>query len=180
MSGGRFWLVSAGAGVLTLLAAVVAVVAGTALLQVRASAPEALAASGELVVDDPALTGSRPVLVYAPESSGGRDVSAADLGCVVLKPSGEQRSRMDDFLDPDLTVGGTTYQALVSSPDVLSGDTVRCDGPAAASVDGLAVGVGSGGSRTGGVVAIGFGVLAAGAGLVFLVVGLVLRRSSRP
>lgn len=179
MSRGRFWLVSTGGGVLALVAAVVAVLVGTALLQVEAGTPEPLPASGELVVEDPALTGSRPVLVYAPAASGGRDVAAADLGCVVLDPEGEQRSRMDDFLDPDLSVDGVTYEALVSSGDVLSGDTVRCDGPAATTVDGLAVGVGTGGSRTGGVVAIGFGVLAAGAGLVFLVVGLVLRRSSR-
>ncbi len=175
---GRFWLVATGGGVLALLAAVVAVVVGAGLLQVQPSAPEPLPAAG-LVVDDPALTGSRPVLVYAPEGSGGRDVAAADLGCVVLEPSGEQRSRMDDFLDPDLTAGGTTYQALVSSGDVLAGDSVRCDGPAAGQVDGLAVGVGAGGSRTGGVVAVGFGVLAAAAGVAFLVVGLARRRASR-
>lgn len=179
MRGVPFWLVSTGGGVLALVAAVVAVLAGTTLLQVQATAPEPLPAAGSVVVEDPALTGSRPVLVYAPVGTGAGDVAAADLGCVVLDPSGAQRSRMDDFLDPDLTVDGTTYEALVSSGDVLSGDSVSCDGPAAAGVDGLAVGVGTGGSRTGGVVALGFGVLAAGAGLVFLVVGLVLRRSSR-
>lgn len=177
---GRFWLVATGGGVLALVGALVAVVVGVGLLQVRASAPEPLPASGELVVEDPALRGSRPVLVYAPESAGAREVEAADLGCVVLEPSGEERSRMDDFVDPDITVDGTTYQALVSSGDVLSGDTVRCDGPAAGQVEGLAVGVGTGGLRTGGLVAVGFGVLAAVAGLGFLVVGLVLRRSSRP
>jgi len=179
VSGPGFWLLSVAAGVLAMVAAVVSVLAGVSLVQVRPGAPEPLPASGELVLDDPALRGNRPVLVYAPETSVAREVAAADLGCVVLAPSGEQRSRMDDFVDPDLTVGATTYQALASSPDVLSGDTVRCDGPAAATVDGLAVGVGSGGSRTGGVVAIGFGLLAAGAGAGFVLAGLVLRRSSR-
>ena len=174
---GRFGRLAVAGGVLALLGAVVFLVVGVGLLQVRASAPEPLPASGELVVEDPALQGSRPVLVYAPEASGGRDVAAGDLGCVVLRPSGEERSRMADFLDPDVTVGGTTYQALVSTGDVLSGDTVRCDGPAAAEVDGLAVGVGTGGSRTGGFVSLGFAVLAAVAGTGFLVVGLVLRRS---
>jgi len=180
VSGGRFWVLSTGAGVLALLAAVVAVVAGMSLLQVQASEPEPLSGPDGLVVEDPALQGSRSIVVYAPAAAAADDLPAVDLGCVVLRPSGEQRSRMDDFLDPDLTVAGTTYEALVSSGDVLSGDTVRCDGDAASGVAGLAVGTGTGGSRTGGFVAVGFGVLAAGAGLVFLVVGLVMRRSSRP
>ena len=178
MSGGRFWLLSTAAGVLALLGAVVAVVVGAMLLQVEAGVPEPLTPPDGLVVEDPALQGSRDVVVYAPVAAGADGVPAADLGCVVLRPTGEQRSRMDDFLDPDLTVAGTTYEALVSSGDVLSGDTVRCDGVAASGVVGLAVGTGTGGSRTGGFVALGFGVLCAAAGLAFLVLGRLLHRSS--
>lgn len=171
--------VSTAGGALALLAGVLSLLAGGYLLLLDPPVPVAMGADGRVVLEQAPGLGGGPAVVYAAEGTSEETALVQALACRAETPSGGDAGVLLDLGEPDRDVDGRVLVALAETGRIRGGGIVVCEGAAVATTEGLAVGWGRGSTTTGGVVALGFGVLALVAGAGFLAVGAAARAGRR-
>jgi hypothetical protein len=178
--GSRIGTVGVGGGVLAMVAGVVALLIGASLLLADVPAPQPLDADGRVELPASGVPGTASAVVWGPEELDVDRELVDSLACRGVDASGEETDALRSAaVSGTQEVAGTVLHPVARTGDLSPGDSIVCDGPAVAATPGLVAGWDASPLRTGGLAALGFGVLALVAGVVFLVVGVVARRGAR-